>query len=111
MVAMNLNTPTYVLSSTSTSSNLTLSPEDANTNSLIVYNAGTNPAFLVASTAGTTGASVATAVFPVVGTPQGGKVIPSGAVVTFTKNSGWEFLSTISLTGTNLIYISNGAGE
>lgn len=106
MVAMNLNTNTYVLNGTTSSSNITLSPQDANTNSLIVYNAGPNDVMLVSGTG-----AAPTAIFPTNAAPQPGTVFEVGSIITMTKKTTDEFISGICLTGTATVYISPGAGE
>lgn len=109
MVAMNLNTNTYVIAIDNTSKSATLYGDDINQSSLIIYNGSTNPVFVISG-----GPSAApTAVFPTSSTvPLAGKIIAPGATVTFTKNPNDKFISAIQATsGTGSLYISVGAGE
>lgn len=109
MVAMNLNTNTYVIAIDNTSKSATLIPQDANQTSLILSNGSTTAVFVV--TGGD--AAAPTAVFPTSATaPLQGKVILPGAIVTMTKNANHKFISAIQATsGTGNLYISVGAGE
>lgn len=104
---MNLNTPTYKLSGTTSSSSITLSPQDSSSTSLVIVNLGPNNIFLVS------GATAApTAVFPTSATiPVNGQVVPAGAIMTMTKNENDVFISGITDTGTAAIHIAVGAGE
>lgn len=106
MVAMNLNTNTYVLNGTTSSSNIKLSPTDANTNSLIVYNAGPNDVMLVSGSG-----AAPVGVYPTNAVPQPGTVFAAGSIQTMTKKTTDEFISGICLTGTASVYISTGEGE
>lgn len=109
MVAMNLNTNTYALASSASSAAITLSPQDANQSSLIVYNSDTTyPVFLVSGTG-----SAPTAVVPTSATaPLQGKMLGPNTVGTFSKIVGHEFISAISLgAGTGHLYVAVGAGE
>lgn len=107
MDAMNLNTDTYVLPGASSSSSITLTPEDRLCTSLVIYNAGTVAVFLVSGTG-----SAPTAVFPTSATvPLQGKVIGPGVTATFTKRAGHEFISGITASGTASTYIAVGTGE
>lgn len=106
MTAMNLNTSTYVLSATTSSSSVTLTNQDSNQSSLIIYNAGSVPVFLVS------GVTAPTAVFPTSATvPINGTVIGPGAIMTMTKNTTDGFISGITASGTASVYICPGAGE
>lgn len=106
MVAMNLNSPTYVLSATTSSSSVTLTPQDTNASSVVVTNTGSVPVFLVSGT------SAPTAVYPTSATvPLNGKVIGAGVTATFTKNTGDGYISGITSSGTATVAISVGAGE
>lgn len=106
MVAMNLNTPTYKLSGTTSSSSVTLSPQDTLCSSLVIFNSGTVPIFLVS------GVTAPTAVYPTSATaPVNGKVVGPGVTATFTKNVGDGFISGITPSSTADTFISAGAGE
>lgn len=106
MTAMNINTPTYTLSATSTSSAITFVDQDRNHASVNVYNSGTVAVFIVS------GVTQPTAVFPTSATaPLAGTVIAPGAVETISKNSDHVFISGITATGTASVYIQCGAGE
>lgn len=108
MTAMNLNTNCYTIAIDNTSKSATLTDPDVNLTSLIIYNASTNPVFVVS------GISAApTAVFPTSATaPLGGKVIGPGATVTYTKNPDHKYVSAIQATsGTGNLYIHVGSGE
>ncbi len=108
MVAMNLNTNTYVIAIDNTSKSATLIPQDANTQSLILSNGSTTAVFVVSGKD-----AAPTAVFPTSATaPLQGKVILPGAIVTMTKRIGDNFISAIQASaGTGNLYISPGAGE
>lgn len=107
MVAMNLNTNTYKLSATTSSSSVTLLDQDANQSSIIVSNTGSVSVFLVSGKT-----SAPTAVFPTSATaPVQGKVIAAGAIVTMTKNTTDNFISGITESGAASVFISPGAGE
>jgi hypothetical protein len=103
---MNMNAPTRVLSATTTSSNIALTPEQANQSSVIFFNSGSVPVFIVSARA-----TAATAVFPVAGTPQNGVVVGPGLTATYTKNIGDNFLSCITASGTATVYVQIGSGE
>jgi hypothetical protein len=105
MVAMNLNSPSYALAATTSSTSVTLTQSDANQTSLVIYNSGTSAVFLVSGYA-----PAPTAVIPT-SAPLNGKMIAPGATVTFSKNAGDLYLSGISASGTNTLYISLGSGE
>lgn len=107
MDIQNLNTNTYVIDIDNTNKSATLIPQDINQSVLIIYNGSTNSVFVVS------GKTAPTAVFPTSATdPLQGKVIPPGAVVSFTKNTDHGFISAIQATsGTGNLYISVGAGE
>lgn len=109
MTAMNLNCNTYVLTPSGTSQAITLSPQDANQSSLIIYNASSKDVAIKSN-----GGSSATAiVFPAsatVGVPC--TVVGPGAIVTFTKNSVDQFLSAIQdVAGTGNLYVKVGPGQ
>lgn len=106
-VPKNLNAPNYVLSATTSSSSVTLVPQDAIAISVDVYNAGSVPVFL---TTGTT--SAPTAVFPTSATvPIAGTVVAPGAILTLSKREQHEFISGITASGTASVYITVGTGE
>jgi len=107
MDIMNINTNTYTIAIDATSKSATLTQPDINTNSLVMYNASTNPVFVVS------GVTAPTAVFPTSATvPVQGKVIAPGATVTFTKNPLHGFISAIQASaGVGNLYISPGSGE
>ena len=109
MVAMNLNTNTYVIAIDNTSKSATLIPQDANQTSLILSNGSTTAVFVV--TGGD--AAAPTAVFPTSATePLQGKVILPGDTVLFTKRGHHKYISAIQATsGTGSLYISIGSGE
>jgi hypothetical protein len=106
-ILMNLNTGTYTIAIDNTNKTATLIPQDINTTSVVLYNASTNPVFVVS------GVTAPTAVFPTSATaPLAGKVIAPGTTTTFTKDAKHGFISAIQLaSGTGNLYISVGAGE
>lgn len=107
MALMNINTPTYVLTASTTSSNIAFTPQDTNQPGFQVYNSGTVPAFIVS---GQTAAP--TAVFPTSATvPINGTVIAPGAIESLSKNTLDAFISGITATGTASLYICSGVGE
>jgi hypothetical protein len=106
MSVMNMNCPTRVLSATTSSSNIALTPEQANQSSVIFFNAGSVPVFVTSGKA-----TAATAVFPVAGTTQNGVVLAPGVMATYTKNIGDAFLSCIVASGTATVYVQIGSGE
>lgn len=105
MSAMNMNTPTYLLACTTSSVGITLSPNDINNNSVILFNAGSYPALIVS------GATAPTAVAPVSGTPQNGTIVAAGAYLTQTKNTEHGFFAGIGIGGSTDVYIKIGTGE
>lgn len=109
MVALNLNTNTYVIGISNLSASATLTPLDANQSSVVLYNGSTTAVFVVSGNA----ASAPTAVYPTSATvPLAGKVIGPGVTTTFTKNAGDRFISAIQATsGTGNLYIAPGTGE
>lgn len=105
---MNTNSNTYVIAIDNTSRSATLLNNDVNWPNLVITNLSDKAAFVV------TGLDTApTAVFPTSATaPKEGKVIPGGAVVTFGKVPGHQYVSAIQLaSGTGNLYISSGQGE
>ena len=104
MDTININSNLYALSVAQTSVNTLLSPLDANCTSLVIYNSGANPVFVV-SAKGT----AATAAIPTTGNKAPGKMIAPGSTVTFIKKPLDNYISAISGTGTNIIYISVGS--
>lgn len=104
--AVNVNTNTVALACSTTSAGAAL-PATTLTPwySVILYNSGTVPVFVVAGTG-----SAPTAVFPTT-TPLAGKVIPPGAVVTYSLNKEFTHLAGITASGTATIYITTGVGE
>ena len=104
---MNVNTNTYTLVSSATSAPITLTPMDRNCTSLVMYNGGTTPVFVVSGT------GVVTATIPASATvPVQGKMIGPGVTTTFSKKDKHETIAAISLTlGTGSLYVSPGAGE
>ena len=107
MIPMNLNTNTYVIAIDNTSKAATLTPQDTNQSSLVLYNGSDKAVFVVSSE------SSMTAVFPTSATvPMAGKVVAPGATVTFTKNIKDKFINAIQASaGTGSLYISVGSGE
>jgi hypothetical protein len=106
MAVMNMNCTTRVLSATTTSSNIALTPTQANQASVIFYNSGAVPVFIVSARG-----AAATAVFPTAGTPQNGVVVGPGLTATYTKNINDDFLSCITLSSTATVYVQIGSGE
>lgn len=107
MDIMNLNTNTYELPSSDSSASITLIPQDINCTSLVMYNGGTTPVFVVSGT------GAVTAVAPTSATvPLQGKMLAPGVTTTFTKNPKFETIAAISTsTGTGSLYVAVGAGE
>lgn len=107
MVAMNLNTNTYTIAIDNTSKSATLTPQDTNTSTVLLYNDSTNAVFVVS------GVTAPTAVFPTSATaPLQGKVVGPKTTAAFTKNYTDGFISAIQASaGTGSLYISTGAGE
>ena len=106
MSVMNINTPTYKLSATTSNSSITLMPQDTLSSSVIVTVIGSGNVFLVS------GVAAPTAVFPTSATvPVNGQVVPAGSTYTLSKNVGDGFISGITDTSTASVYISVGSGE
>lgn len=102
---MNLNTNTYTIPIDNTSRNIQLSPDDANQSSLVISNESTKSVFVVSQRA-----TAKTAVFPT-GSALPGKVILPGAIVSWKKNVGDDFISAIQgTTGVGNLYIAVGSG-
>ena len=108
MVAMNINSPGYVLSGSASSASITLTPSDANQTSGVFHNTdSTYTCFIV------TGTGAKTAAFPASATsPTAGKAIGPGMIVTFTKTAGHETIAAIwDGAATGKLYAYVGAGE
>ena len=110
MIPMNINTNTYVITATTTSAPITITPLDSLATSIVIYNAGAVSVFIVSGGAG--GLAAPTAVFPTSATgPIGGQIIPAGSIVTYSKNVNDTFISTITASGTATLYIAIGCGQ
>lgn len=109
MDTMNINTPTYVIPIDATSRAATLTPQDTNQTSLVIFNESTTSVFVTSGT----GAAAPTAVFPSSSTvPLNGTVIGPGLTVEFTKNNSHQFVSAIqAVAGTGKLYIKSGYGK
>jgi len=105
MVAMNINTPSYTLATTSTSASLALTPELTNCSSLILKNSGTVEALVLS------GVTAPTAVIVAAPGPSIGTFLEPGEITTMTKNVGDGFLAGITASGSANIRIQAGAGE
>jgi hypothetical protein len=104
MNLQNINTKTYVLTPAAASSSITFPAVPAGTK-IVVYNDSTLPAFVVS------GATAPTAVFPTSGAAKEGKVVPSGAMVTFELNVNDAYLATIQkVAGVGDLYFTVGEG-
>lgn len=106
MSIMNINSPTYTLSATTSSSAVTLTDPDVLCESIIVSVVGSGNVFIVS------GVAQPTAVFPTSATaPLNGQVVPAGVTMTLTKNVGDKFISGITDASTAKVYIAVGSGE
>ena len=105
---MYVNTPTYSLSVSSVSAQITLTDADtaALNQNLILTNEGTAAAFVVTGTTSTTAAFPASATVPVVGT-----VILPGATCTFKRDDKHKFIAAITRSGTTTLTVKLGTGE
>jgi len=106
MDAMHVNTPSYALTVSTSSVSITLNDNDVISSSIVIYNEGTTPVFIVS------GATAApTAVYPTTGTRLLGKVIAPGATVIFQKGMLDRYIAAIRSTGSDLIHVAVGTGE
>lgn len=102
---MGLLTNTYKLSATSTSAAVTLSDADSNTDHVVIYNEGTDDAFVTSAT------SSATAVMPG-SSASAGKRVAAGATVTYRKNPSHKSIAAIcDSTQTATLWISPGTSD
>lgn len=102
----NINSDTYVLDATNTTSATALDVKYNPQGNLIIYNSSSTVAVFVTCSQGS-----GTAVFPTSSNdPKAGKVIPPGAMVTFEKNAEHNYLNCITASGTATVYVSVGTG-
>jgi hypothetical protein len=94
-----LNGNTHLVNITTTSATLNLT--DGTISGIIVENRGSVPLFIVAA---------ATAVLPIVGTPQLGAFIPVGSKETYSVPKGTTAVSYITETGTTTAAIQTQGG-
>lgn len=107
MTYVNLNSPTYALESSASSSSITLRSDHVDKTVFIICNDTANTVFVVS------GETAPTAVFPTSATvPVDGKVIPSGQTVAFGKKPGHGFISMISTAADagKYVYVSVSMG-
>lgn len=103
-MGISLNTNTYVLNATATSSAVTISPLDSQETYLEIYNSGGVAVFIVSGTS-----AAPTAVFPASSTTGVmGSVVAPGRTATYPKNAGHEFVSVVAQTSTASVFISPG---
>ena len=102
---MQIGSPTVVAAVTATSSTKTLG--DTRSEYLIIYNAGSNPAFV------NSGGTTVSVTFPTTSTGQRGVICPPGALVTYRKNNANDTtIAAICDTGlTTTLYIQSGDGQ
>jgi hypothetical protein len=106
---MYVNTPTYSLSVTSSSGQITLTDKDTNAvnQNLIFTNEGSAACFVV-----TSATNPATAAFPASATvPVDGTVILPGATCTFKRDDKHKYIAAITRTGTTTLTVKLGTGE
>lgn len=99
-----LNTNTYILTTSTTSSAITLQPLDAAETYIEIANQGTTSVFVVSGTG-----AAPTAVFPTSATvPVMGSVIIGGRTAVIPKNANHEFVSMVAASGTPQVAVSPG---
>ena len=104
-MTMALVSNTYKLAATATTGSITLSDSDTNCNSVVIYNEGTEDAFV------TSGVGATSAVMPG-SNASPGKRIAGGATVTFQKNPRHNTIAAICDSGqTATLWIAVGTGE
>lgn len=111
MLPQDLNQPTYALSVTSTSAAITMTATDMQRDRVIINNLGSNPCLVAASGKG--GSAATAAIYPTSATvPAIGQVVPAGAIETFMKQPGNQFISAICSSGlTTTLMISPATGD
>lgn len=105
---MSIRGDTYAWASSTSESDITLTPEDRNASRVIVYNA---TAYFVVITAGET---AATASLPTsASVPVACQVVAPGATMTYEKRPGFGVLSLIQGTADagKYVYVTVGSGE
>ncbi len=101
---MSIGFPTVVAAVTSTTAAKAFG--NTNTQFVIIYNGGSNPAFV------NSGDSTITIVFPTTITGRNGSIIAPGSIVTYMKNNSKDtHLAVICDTGLmTTLYIQTGEG-
>lgn len=106
MNIQDMNTKTQVIAVSDTSASKSFNPVQGKANA-ICYNGSSEDTFVTYGTE----ASAPTAVFPTTDAAQNGKVIPSGATMTFELPQGAKHIAAIQLVaGTGNLYIAVGEG-
>lgn len=101
---MGLNTQTHAFDLTAVSDKLALSELGTTTKKILIQNPGTEAVFLF------TGDDGLTAVFPVDGTPQDGKIILAGESQVFELDGAPNHSHLYGITGSGAVtvYVSSG---
>lgn len=105
----NIDSNTYAVSSSATSQYAVLIPSDRASSRVIITNVTSQPCYVLSSDS-----SSSTAAFPTSATiPVMGKVVPSGAVLTFSKSTSEGYIHVVSAAPDSgkYVYISVGSGE